>query len=95
MHFLHLSKFRLFFSSARDDSKMLYYMTLRLQIEEIQASVVGGQIRMESKQSNVSRVVINSLGRYSPLKISSFEPSSTVKIELYRGYRHGNISRFS
>ena len=45
---------------------------------------------MESKQSNVSCVVINFWGRYSP-KISWFEPSSTVKIELYRGYRYGNI----
>ena len=46
---------------------------------------------LESKQSNVSRVVIKPLGRYSPLKISWFEPSSTVKIELYRGYKHGDI----
>ena len=28
--------------------------------------------------------------RCSPLKFSSFEPSSTAKIELYR-YRYGNI----
>ena len=46
---------------------------------------------MESKQSNVSRVVINLWGRYSSLKISWFEPSSTVKIELYRGYQYGNV----
>jgi hypothetical protein len=46
---------------------------------------------MESKQSNVSRIAIKPLGRYSPLKISWFEPSSTVKIELYRGYQYGNI----
>ena len=51
---------------------------------------------MESKQSNVSRVVmINLLGDYgdiySPLKISWFEPSSTMKIELYRAYQHSNI----
>jgi hypothetical protein len=25
------------------------------------------------------------------LKISWFEPSSTMKIELYRGYQYGNI----
>ena len=43
------------------------------------------------KKSDVSHVVINFLGRYSPLKISWFEPSSTVKIELYRGYKYGNI----
>ena len=48
---------------------------------------------MESKQSNVSSVGINfysAIGRYSPLKFSWFEPSSTVKVELCR-YRYGNI----
>ena len=29
--------------------------------------------------------------RYSPLRISWFEPSSTVKIELHRGYQYGNV----
>ena len=45
---------------------------------------------VERKQSNVSHVVIIlSLGD-NHLKTSSFEPSSTAKIELYR-YRYGNI----
>ena len=47
---------------------------------------------MESKQSNVSRAVINLYGSISTFcKFSWFEPSSVVKVELYRGYRHGNI----
>ena len=33
--------------------------------------------------------------RYSPLKISWFEPLSTVKIELHRGYHYGNILKVS
>ena len=46
---------------------------------------------MESKQSNVSRVITSRAICTSYDKISWFEPSSTVKIELYRGYRYGDI----
>ena len=31
------------------------------------------------------------LQRYSPLKISLFEPSSSAKIVLHRGYQHSDI----
>ena len=46
---------------------------------------------MGAKQSNVSRVCDQPLKRYSPLQISWFEPSSILKVKLYRGLRYGNI----
>ena len=47
---------------------------------------------MGSKQSNVSRVAIRAImAIFTFCKISWFEPSSTMKVEVYRGYQHGNI----
>ena len=47
---------------------------------------------MECKESNVSRFVI-AISRmiFTSYKISWFEPSSSMKIELHRGYRYGNV----
>ena len=46
---------------------------------------------LESEQSVVSRVVINLYKGDIHLLISWFEPSSTVKIKLYRGYQYGKL----
>ena len=53
------------------------------EIDKFRASVVSAEIGMECRQSNVSfGLVIDLSVDYSPL--SWFEPSSTIKVVLYR-----------
>ena len=61
------------------------------EIDKVQAGLVSAQMGMECRHSNVGLGLMIDLGRHSPFGISWFEPSSTMKVELYRGFKDINL----